>query len=190
MATPSQGADLPPLEEADADDPTSWYSQVITQDRVDAGAAKVAAFVTDLKKASGRPVTSLPGSTRSKDLQAVYDYIAPRQPPPDNIASPRVKAHYTKLLKGQHRTLSSHILAMIADYHAACMLNGPLQIEERLPPLGDYAKAIYQSSDREGRTDVRVRYHHAKTLRVAVWLHRLDMALEPHGRSLWTLQSS
>ena len=34
-ATPSQRADLPPLEEADADDATSWYSQVITQDRLD-----------------------------------------------------------------------------------------------------------------------------------------------------------
>ena len=188
-ATPSQGADLPPLEEADADDPTIWYSQVVTQDRVDTGAAKVAAFVA---------VTSLPGSTRSKDLQAVYDYIAARQLPPDNIASPRVKAYYTKLLKDQHRTLSSHILTMIADYHAVCMLKGPhvtspitsLGIEERLPPLGDYAKAVHQPSNREGRTDVRVRDHHAKTLRVAVWLHRLDMALEPHGRSLWTLRSS
>ena len=139
---------------------------------MDAGAAKVAAFVTDLQKASGRPVTSLPGSTRSKDLRAVYNYIAPRQPPPDNIASPWVKAYYTKLLEGQHRTLYSHILAMIADYHAACVLQGPhvtspitsLQIEEGLPPLGDYAKAVHQPSDREGRTDVRVRDHHAKTL--------------------------
>ena len=56
-ATPSQGADLPPLEEADADDATSWYSQVTAQDRLDAGAAKTAAFVTGLRKASG-PVTS------------------------------------------------------------------------------------------------------------------------------------
>ena len=114
-ATPSQGADLPPLEEADADDFTSWYSQAVAQDRVDAGVAKVAAFVADLKRASGHPVTSLSGSTRSKDLRAVYNYIAPRQPPPDNIASPRVKAYYTKLLEGQHRILSSHILTMIAD---------------------------------------------------------------------------
>ena len=198
VVTPSQRADLPPLEEADADDSTSWYSQVVAQDRVDAGAAKVAAFVADLRKALGRPVTSLPRSTRSKDLLAVYNYIAPRQPPPDNIASPRVKAYYTKLLEGHHRTLSSLFLIMIADYHAACMLSGPhitspitsLQIEERLPPLGDYTKAVHQPTHREGWTDVHVRDHHAKTLRVAVWLHRLDMGLEPHGRSLWTLQGS
>ena len=197
-ATPSQGADLPPLEEADADDSTSWYSQVIAQGRVDAGAAKVAAFVAGLRKASGHPVTSPLGSTRSKDLLAVYAYLTPRQLPPDNIASPWVKAYYTKLLEGQHRTLSSHILAMIPDYHATCALSGPhvtspitsLQIEERLPPLGDYTKAVHQPSHHEGSTDVRVRDHYAKTLRVAVWLHRLDMALEPHRRSLWTLQGS
>ena len=196
--TPSQRADLPPLKEADADDATSWYSQVIAQDRVDARAAKAAAFVAGLRKASARPVTSSPGSTRSKDLLAVYAHLAPRQPPPDNIASPQVKAYYTKLLEGQHRTLSSHILAMIPDNHAACALSGPhvtspitsLQIEERLPPLGDYTKAVHQPSHHEGSTDVRVRDHYAKTLRVAIWLHRLDMALEPHGRSSWTLQGS
>ena len=38
--------------------------------------------------------------------------------------------------------------------------------------------------------DVRVRNHYATTLRVAVWLHRLDMALEPHGKNSWTLQGS
>ena len=197
-ATPSQGADLPPLEEADADDTTSWYSQVTAQDRLDAGAAKTATFVTGLKKASGHPVTSPPGSTRSEDLLAVYAHIAPRQPPPDNIASPRVQAYYTKLLEGQHRTLASHILAMIPDYHAACVFSGPQvtspitspQIEERLPSLGDYTMAVHQPSHFEGSTDVRVRDHYAKTLRVAVWLHRLDMALEPHGKNSWTLQGS
>ena len=196
--TPSQRADLPPLEEADADDATSWYSRVIAQDRVDAGAAKTATFVAGLRKASGHPVTSPPGSTRSKDLRVVYAYLAPRQLPPDNIASPWVQAYYTKLLEGQHRTLASHILAMIPHYHAACALSGPhvtspitsLQIEERLPSLGDYTKAVHQPSHFEGSTDVRVRDHYAKTLRVAIWLHRLDMALEPHGRNSWTLQGS
>ena len=195
-ATPSQGADLPPLE--DADDATSWYSRVTAQERLDAGAAKTAAFVAGLKKASGRPVTSPPGATRSEDLLAVYAHIAPKWPPPDNIASPWVQAYYTKLLEGQHRTLASHILAMIPDYHSTCALSGPQftspitspQIEERLPSLGDYTATVHQPSHFEGSTDIRVRDHYATTLRVAVWLHRLDMALEPHGKNSWTLQGS
>ena len=63
----------------------------------------------------------------------------------------------------------------------ACMTRGfpvtspilPGVIEDRLPPLADYAPP----EDRSGVTDIRVWDHQARTLRVAVWLHRLDMAL-------------
>ena len=70
---------------------------------------------------------------------------------------------------------------MISEYHMACMTRGssvtspilPGVIKDRLPPLTDYTLP----EDRSGMTDVRVRDHQAKTLQVAVWLHRLDMAL-------------
>ena len=70
---------------------------------------------------------------------------------------------------------------MISEYHMACVTRGspvtspilPGVIEDKLPPLTGYALP----EDRSGVTDVRVRDHQAKTLWVAVWLHRLDMAL-------------
>ena len=70
---------------------------------------------------------------------------------------------------------------MIAEYHMACVTRGapvtsPILlgiIEDKLPLLGGYTPP----EDREGITDVQVRDHFAKTLRVAIWLHRLDMAL-------------
>ena len=49
----------------------------------------------------------------------------------------------------------------------------PRVIEDKLPPLTGYALP----EDRSGVTDVRVWDHQARTLQVAVWLHRLDMAL-------------
>ena len=49
----------------------------------------------------------------------------------------------------------------------------PGVIKDRLPPLADYALP----KDRLGVTDVRVWDHQAKTLWVAVWLQRQDMAL-------------
>ena len=63
----------------------------------------------------------------------------------------------------------------------ACVTRGPLvtspilpeELEDRLLPLTDYASP----EDQSGATDVRVRDHRARTLRVAVWCHRLDMAL-------------
>ena len=65
----------------------------------------------------------------------------------------------------------------------------PRVIEERLPPLTDYALP----EDGSGVTDVRVWDHQARTLQVAVWLHRLDMALseEPAASEslVWALHS-
>ena len=70
---------------------------------------------------------------------------------------------------------------MISKYHMACVTRGspvtspilPGVIEDKLPPLTGYALP----EDRSGVTDVRVQDHQARTLCVAVWLHRLDMAL-------------
>ena len=70
---------------------------------------------------------------------------------------------------------------MITKYHMACVTRGapvtspilPGIIEDKLPPLGSYAPP----EDREGITDVWVRDHFAKSLCVAMWLHRLDMTL-------------
>ena len=73
------------------------------------------------------------------------------------------------------------MLCMIAEHHMACVTRGstvtspilPRELAERLPPLADYAPP----EDQSGTTDVRVRDHWARTLRVAVLCHRLDMAL-------------
>ena len=65
----------------------------------------------------------------------------------------------------------------------------PRVIEDRLPPLTDYTLP----EERSGVTDVRVQDHQARTLQVAMWLHRLDMALgeEPaaSGSLVWAQHS-
>ena len=73
----------------------------------------------------------------------------------------------------------------------ACMTRGfpvtslilPGEIKDRLPPLTDYASP----EDRSGATNVRVRDHQARTLWVAVWFHRLDMALSEEPTTLGSL---
>ena len=86
---------------------------------------------------------------------------------------------------------------MISKYHMACVTRGlpvtspilPEVIEDKLPPLAGYTL----QEDRSDVTNVRVRDHQAKTLRVAIWLHRLDMALsrEPAalGSMVWAQHS-
>ena len=69
---------------------------------------------------------------------------------------------------------------MISEYHTACVIIGssttsPIpsqEIEEKLPPLVNYTLPAGT-----GITDVRVWDNKAKSLRVAVWLHWLDMSL-------------
>ena len=62
----------------------------------------------------------------------------------------------------------------------------PRELAERLPPLADYAPP----EDQTGATDIRVRDHWARTLRVAVLCHRLDMTLHQEPGSSRTLVRS
>ena len=76
---------------------------------------------------------------------------------------------------------------MIAEYHMACVTQGspvtspilPRELEERLPSLASYAPP----EDHAGNTDVRVQDNWARTLCVAVWCHRLDMAVSDPASS-------
>ena len=69
---------------------------------------------------------------------------------------------------------------MIAEYHLACATGGsmttspilPEAVEQYLPPLVEYAHP-----GGTGLTDVRVCDHKASSLRMGVWLHRVDLSL-------------
>ena len=107
--------------------------------------------------------------------------MAGKEPPSHNIASRALRAYYTRVDPQTLSTWACQILCMIAEYHMACMTRGsvvtssilPRELAERLPPLADYAPP----EDQSGATDVRVRDHWARTLRVAVLCYWLDMAL-------------
>ena len=174
--------DDPPQAEARAGDPSSWYNRSVQEEGWREANKKLAAEVKGLKRALGRPSspTVAPGSARPKELKAVYKHVATCELPQGNIASPAIQAFYSTLHHGQWRTLSSQALTMIMEYHTACVIYGfsttsPIpsqEIEEKLPPLVNYTR-----SAGTGITDVRVGDNKAKSLRVAVWLHRLDMSL-------------
>ena len=114
-----------------------------------------------------------------------------KDPPPHNIASETLWAYYSGVDPQTLKTWACQILCMISEYHMACMTRGspvtspilPGEIEDRLPPLTDYASP----GDRSGVTDVRVQDHQARTLQVAVWLHRLDMALSKESAASGSL---
>ena len=131
---------------------------------------------------------------RREAIGHIYDRVAGKEPPMHNIASRTLRAYYTRINPQTLSTWACQILCMIAEYHMACMTRGstvtspilPRELAECLPPLADYAPP----EDQSGATDIRVRDHWARTLRVAVLCHQLDMALREEPGSSRTLVRS
>ena len=134
---------------------------------------------------------------RREAIGQIYDHVAGKDPPPCNVASEAIWAYYPRIEAWTLKTWACQVLCMISEYHMACVTRGfpvtspilPGVIEDKLPPLTGYALP----EDRSDVTDVRVLDYQARTLRVAVWLHRLDMALseEPaaSGSLVWAPHS-
>ena len=129
----------------------------------------------------GPPYPIGTAQARWEAIGQIYNHVDGKDLPPHNIASEALRAYYSRVNPQTLKTWACQILCMISEYHMACVTRGspvtspilPGVIEERLPPLTDYALP----EDRLGVTDVRVWDHQARTLWVAVWLHRPDMAL-------------
>ena len=145
----------------------------------------------------GPPYPIGTAQVRWEAIDQIYNSVDGKDPPPCNIASEALRAYYSGADPQTLKTWTCQILCMISEYHMACMTRGSLVtspilpgvIKDRLPPLMDYALP----KDRSGVTDIRVWDHQARTLWVAVWPHRLDMALseEPiaSGSLVWARHS-
>ena len=161
---------------------TDWYEMYMceTQGRI--------------SEPPGPPYPIGPAEARREAIGQIYDQVDRKEPPSHNIASKALRAYYTRVDPQILSTWACQILCMIAEYHMACMTRGsqvtspivPSGLEERLPPLADYAPP----EDRSGATDVRIRDHRARTLRVAVLCHQLDMALSEEPASSGSLVGS
>ena len=176
-------SNLPPGRGGAGDDTgTDWYEMYMreTQGRI--------------SEPPGPPYPIGPVEARWKAVGQIYDQVDGKEPPLHNVASRALRAYYTRVDPQTLDTWACQILCMIAEYHMACVTRGspvtspivPRGLEERLPPLAGYAP----SEDQSGATDVRVRDHRARTLRVAVLCHQLDMALSEEPASSGSLVRS
>ena len=170
QATSGGPVDLPSEREGAGDGTWSdWYQRTLR--RAEGGTSEP----------QGPPYPIGTAQVRREAIGQIYNRMDGKDPPPHNIASEALWAYYSRVDPQTLKTWACQILHMVSEYHMACMTRGspvtspilPRVIEDRLPPLTDYTLP----EDRSGVTDVRVRDHKARTLRVAMWLHRLDMAL-------------
>ena len=161
---------------------TDWYEMYMreTQGRI--------------SEPPGPPYPIGMAEARRETIGQIYDRVDGKELPSHNIASRALWAYYTRVDPRTLSTWACQILCMIMEYHMACVTRGSLvtspivlrELEERLLPLADYAPP----EDRSGATDVRIRDHRARTLRVAVLCHRLYMALSEEPASSGSLVRS
>ena len=164
--------------EGRAGDSASW-DDLVTHAEASPGASK--RKKTDAgQHTPGCPFPLAFEEARKEAMAIIHKHAAGLEPPQKNIASRAISAYYPDFTLAAVEGVVSQVLCMIAKYHLACATRGsattssilPEAVEQYLPPLVDYARP-----GSTGITDVQVRDHKSHSLRVAVWLHRVDMSL-------------
>ena len=147
-----------------------------------------------ISEPQGPPYLIGTAEVRREAVGQIYDRVDGKDLPQHNIASEALRAYYTRVDPQTLNTWACQILCIITEYCMACVTRGPpvtspivpRELEDRLPPLANYTSP----EDQSGATDVRVRDHRVRTLRVAVWCHWLDMALSEEPASSGSLVRS
>ena len=130
---------------------------------------------------------------RLTSVERLYEYAGEQPPPRDDVAGRAIRHLHPEILPRDARRLRNQVVCMIAKYH----LTSSARVSTTLSPvLPEAAKLLlpaikmYVSNvSFEGTGDVRV-LDHAKALQVAVWLHRLDMAVRGDQLASETLDTS
>ena len=127
---------------------------------------------------------------RCEVVQQLYWHAGGLTPACHDVAGQGMAHHYPDMGLGEAKSLNNQVLCMISEYHPPCLSQGsscisPVLLEaakDLLPPIEEYlAEDSFQ-----GTRDLRV-LEKAKTLRVAVWLHRLDVAAAGDGMACSSL---
>ena len=118
---------------------------------------------------------------RCTSTQEVYRHSGQQPPACHNVATMGITHLHPEVLPHDARSLENQVLCMIAEYHLMSHAQGSLSlspvlleaVRDLLPPIESYIGG----GAFHGTRDVRV-VERAKTLRIATWLHRLDIVVE------------
>ena len=126
------------------------------------------------------PFPLLDEEGRLASIEKLYEYAGEQPFPRDDVAGRAIRHLHPEILPQDARRLGNQVSCMIAEYHltssARVSMTMCLVLPEAAKLLLPAIKTYVSNISFEGTRDVRV-LDHAKTLRVAVWLHRLDMAV-------------
>ena len=116
---------------------------------------------------------------RLTSVMRLYEHAGEQPPPRDGVAGEAIRHLHPHILPRNARCLGNQVVCMIAEYHLTSSARVSSTLSPVLPeaakPLLPALKTYMPNILFEGTRDVRV-LDRAKALRVAVCLHRLDMA--------------
>ena len=142
------------------------------------------------------PTSRLPfplqdGEGRFASIMQLYEHAAAQPATPHNVAGRAIMHLQPDLLPQKATRLGNQVACMIAEYHLTASARQsslrpiiPHEAAPLLPPLKNYVPGV----SFEGTWDMRV-MDHAVALRVAIWLHRLDMAVGGEVLAYETLEA-
>ena len=128
---------------------------------------------------------------RLASISQLYEHAAVQPATPHNVAGQAIMHLHPDLLLQKATCLGNQVACMIAEYHLTTSAQQsslhpiiPQEVAPLLPPLKNFVPGVAF----KGTQDVRV-VDHAMALRVAVWLHRLDMAMGGEALASETLEA-
>ena len=130
---------------------------------------------------------------RHEAVQQLYRHAGEHTLVCHDVAAQGMASHHPDLESGAAKSLNNQVLCMMSEYHLTCLSQGPSYVS---PVLPEAAKDLLSSmeeymagGDFQGTWDLRV-LERAKTLWVAVWLHRLDMSATGDGEAFYSLDAA
>ena len=126
-------------------------------------------------------------------VERLYEYAGEQPPPQDDVAGRAIRYLHPEILPQDARRLGNQVVCMIAEYHLTSSTRVSTTLSPVLPEAAKLLlpaiKTYVSNVSFEGTWDMRV-LDRAKALRVAVWLHRLDMAGRGDQSASETLDAS
>ena len=169
-----------PMETGGAGDGQSWAEQMEAgKDEAFQRSRPAKCAWSQSRRREPKPPLSFPlrdSEGRLASISQLYAHAAEQPVAHHNVAGSVIMHLHPEMLPQNARRLGNQVACMIMEYHLTTSARGPLSLSPiipqeaaaLLPALKNYVPGVTF----EGTRDVRV-VDRAKTLWVAVWLHRL-----------------
>ena len=184
-----------PMETGRAGDGQSWAEQAEASTEEEWRRGRPAKHHwSSSRKWEGRSTNPFPlqdNEGRNEVVQQLYRHAGELTLACHNVAAQGMARHHPDMEPCKAKSLNNQVLCMISEYHLTSLSQGSscvsLVLLEAVKDLLPLVEEYTTGSGFQGTQDLRV-LEKAKTLRVAVWLHCLDMAAVGDGAASYSLE--